>query len=397
MIPQGLQLLYLPPFSIISRFFITALIFANLGIILLIYEYFLGNFNLQATVHTYTVGFLLMTMLGALFQMLPVVAGATLENPEKKATVVHIGLILGVIFLISGFLFYKKFLGILGLLILSLTIFYIASLMLYKLQKIKNLRDAPRGFKYALLSLIVGTLFAIILTLNFFGILNFNHKYLLDVHLSFMLYGLTATLVASVSFQVIEMFFVTPPYPKYLTKYLPISVFTLLVLKILGLNFVDFVISLIFVVYSVITILRLNQRKRKVPDPLVNLWIVSMSFLILSSIVFPFKDKLFLPFLILFGMFFTSVIMAMMFRIIPFLVWMHLSTKGVKNAPTMFEVINPKDIWFNFYLHLISIISLLFVIAGEPLITILAFGINFLTFLVNISSGVIKYVKHATI
>lgn len=189
MIPEELQLLYLPPFSIIARFFITALVFVNLGILFLFYEYFSGNFNLTPTVHIYTLGFI------------------------------------------------SNSLAFTGLGILLFTFFYIVPLMLFKLFKVKELKDAPRGFIYALFSFLIGIIFASLFVLNFFGVLHLNHGNLFNFHISFMLYGWTAVLVASVSFQVIEMFFVTPPYPKFITKYLPVFVFGLLILKILPQNY----------------------------------------------------------------------------------------------------------------------------------------------------------------
>jgi len=396
MISGGLQLLYLPPFSIIARFFITALAFANLGILFLFYQYFTGNFNLTPTVHIYTLGFMASTMIGALFQMLPVVAGAVIENAHKKATIVHIGLTAGTLFLTYGLYKFSSGLAFTGLVILLFTFFYIVPLMLFKLFKVKELKEAPRGFIYALFSFLIGIIFASLLVPNFFGVLHLNHGNLFNLHMSFMLYGWTAVLVASVSFQVIEMFFVTPPYPKFITKYLPVFVFGLLILKILlpKLFLVDIIIGLVFTVYAIYTITRLMSRRRKIRDPLINLWYLSMLFLILSSLFFPFRDKNLLLFLILFGIFVLSVIMSMMYRIIPFLVWMHLSTQGVQKAPTMFEVIKPKLIWWNFYIHVLSIFSLILIPLKVYFIPLIVFTLNFVFFFVNITRGVFVYIRY---
>ena len=396
MSPAGINLLYLPPFSIIARFFITALIFLNLGFLLLLYQSLRGELYLTPTVHVFTLGFMANTMVGALFQMLPVVAGAVIEEPLKKATFVHIGLTSGALLLTYGIYSFSKPFALTGLFLLLSSLFYIASLMLYKLLKIKNLREAPRGFKFALGSFLVGLTLATLLVLNLFGVINLPHGYLFELHMSFMLFGWTATLVASVSFQVIEMFFVTPPYPKFLTSYLPKTVFGLLILKAFFPRFflIDILISVIFTVYAFFTIKLLLQRKRKIRDPLISLWYVSMAFLIISCILFPLREKLFYPFLISFGVFVLSVIMAMMYRIIPFLVWMHLSTKGVPKAPTMFEVISQREMWNNFYLHVISVLSLIFLTFKLYFIPPILFLISSLYFLYNVSRGVLVYVKH---
>jgi len=395
MIPQGLQLLYLPPFSIIARFFLTALVFLNIFSLLLLIQSFLGNFYLSPTVHTFTLGFMAMTMVGALFQMLPVVAGAVIEEPLKKAAFVHTFMTLGVLFLVGGLFFTKPFSSILGLLLLLSALLYIIPLMLYKLQKIKELRDAPRGFKYALVSFLIGILLGTLLVLNLYGFLSLNHAYLFNNHLSFMLWGWTAVLVASVSFQVIEMFFVTPPYPSWLSRNLPRLTLLLLLLKAFtGFILFEILLSLTFLVYAYYTVDRLRKRRRAIPDPLVYLWYISMTFLALSSLAYPFRGENLLLFLTFFGIFVLSVIMAMMYRIIPFLVWMHLTTQGVPKAPTMYKVIDQESMWLNFYIHLAFIISLAFLVSGIPLMTALFLLVNSALFLYFITRGILVYVKH---
>jgi len=119
-----------------------------------------------------------------------------------------------------------------------------------------------------------------------------------------------------------------------------------------------------------------------------------MVFLILSSLFFPFRDKNLLLFLILFGIFVLSVIMSMMYRIIPFLVWMHLSTQGIQKAPTMFEVIKPKYVRWNFYIHVLSISSLILVPLKVYFIPLIVFTLNFVFFFVNITRGVFVYTMY---
>ncbi len=397
MIPQGINLLYLPPFSIIGRFFATAVLFGVIEGIFLVYQSLTGKFFLFPTVHLFTLGFMTLTMIGALFQMLPVVAGAVIENPLDKAFVVHTILSLGAFLLPLGAVLGSFPLVLLSLLFLLFGVFYIVPTMLKKLFSVKELRDAPRGFRYALLSFGIGVVLAALLVLGYTGLLQINYSYLLNLHLSFMLFGWTATLVASVSFQVIEMFFVTPPYPKVLTRNLAKVTFFLLLLKFLlpQVIIIDGIISLLFITYGVITIDRLRKRRRKLPDPLIYLWYVGMVSLIFSSLLYPFRFEVFYPFLVSFGVFVLSVIMSMMYRIIPFLVWMHLMNKGITNAPTMHQVIEPDSIWTNFYVHLSAIVSLILLISGEKLLPSLFFLINFLLLAVNIYRGISTYIAYS--
>ena len=361
----------------------------------MVYEALTGNFVLFPSVHFFTLGFMALTMIGALFQMLPVVAGAVIENPLEKAFITHLLLSFGAFLLPLGALLGSFPLTLLSLLFLLFGIFYIVPIMLKKLFSVKELRDAPRGFKYALMSFGIAAIFGGLLILHKLGLISVDYSYFLEIHLGFMLYGWTATLVASVSFQVIEMFFVTPPYPKFLTKNLARVVFFLLVLKIFlpKVIIIDLLIGGVFVVYGFTTISRLMNRKRRLPDPLIYLWYMSMLFLIVASLLYPVKYQVFYTFLICFALFVLSVIMSMMYRIIPFLVWMHLINRGVSNPPTMHQVIDPEHIWLNFYVHIASILSLFILIAGNSILPSLFFLINFLILAINIYRGIFTYIK----
>ena len=89
-----------PPFAAPLRFFLTAPAFGVLGGLLLAWvgADIMASRWMPATLaltHLITVGFMLQIMLGALIQILPVVAGANLPRPLLLARVVNIGLSLG--------------------------------------------------------------------------------------------------------------------------------------------------------------------------------------------------------------------------------------------------------------------------------------------------------------
>jgi len=104
----GLSFEQAPPFSLPLRFFLTAPLFllAAAWLIMLAPESLASRWTPQALAltHALTLGFLAMTMLGALSQMLPVVAGSKLPAPRWVAGFSHVSLTLGTIALIGGFL-----------------------------------------------------------------------------------------------------------------------------------------------------------------------------------------------------------------------------------------------------------------------------------------------------
>ena len=92
-----------------------------------------------------------MTMLGALFQMLPVVAGAVIPEPLKKAIPIYLALLLSSLLFLGGFLLKKERFLLLGATLLMLSIISAVSLMLYYLLPKKSFVLAVRGFKFSLI------------------------------------------------------------------------------------------------------------------------------------------------------------------------------------------------------------------------------------------------------
>jgi len=189
-----------------------------------------------------------------------------------------------------------------------------------------------------------------------------------EAHYSFGLFGWIALLIISISFQVIEMFYVTPAYPTFVSKFLPLKLLGLLILGLLFSFFfekswviIDIFIALILTGYAALTLRRFTQRKRPLTDATVWFWRLGMSLLILSMLLLlynsfaPVKQLQALMY-ISFAGFSLSIVFAMFYKIIPFLTWFHLNSKGYYTAPMMHEVIHPKTAMKHLYIHLGTIV-----------------------------------------
>ena len=96
-----------------------------------------------------------------------------------------------------------------------------------------------------------------------------SYSQIKEAHYSFGLYGWIALLIISISFQVIEMFYVTPSYPKLVSKFMPLALFALLsVSSIVGIFYPDIwilaniLIALLLGSYALLTLKRfLNSSK----------------------------------------------------------------------------------------------------------------------------------------
>ncbi len=395
---NGLSLDQAPPISVVFRFFFSGALFGILsGLLILLYKTNIFDASSIAAIiftHTLTLGVMLSFMLGALFQMLPVIAGVTLTSPVKKANLVQYPLTLGIISLLLAFFFYgTSWLFWVASLLLGGTLLYVGTMMLLQLIRLPHHSASSRGMLVALLSLMVTTLLALYLTGTFGGIL--EGEYFAEVkkaHYSFGLFGWIALLIISISFQVIEMFYVTPSYPKLVSRYLPLALLVLLmVTSIAGfLNADIWIISdILFVLllggYALLTLKRLTQKKRPLSDATVWFWRVGLSSLLLSMLTMGitlFTDIAIIKTLsyIFFTSFALSIVFAMFYKIVPFLTWFHLNSQGYFTAPMMHEVIHPKTANKHLYIHLATIVTFvlslfipqMILLAG--LLTMLSFG-----------------------
>jgi len=154
-----------------------------------------------------------------------------------------------------------------------------------------------------------------------------------------------------------------------MSRYLVMSIFTLLVLKMIFIfigfdrAIVNILLSLLFITYAGVTIHRLYKRRRPTSDATVWFWrlgmgllIVSMMIVLISNIV-PLNSQIIGISTVTFIGFALSIVFAMVYKIVPFLVWFHLSNQGYMEAPMMFDVIHPKRAKIHFKIHIVMLVS----------------------------------------
>ena len=371
---NGLSLDQAPPISVVFRFFFSGALFGILaGVLILFFQNTIFDaHSIEAVIvtHTLTLGVMLSFMFAALFQMLPVIAGVTLTSPVKKANLVQYPFILGVFSLLLAFNFSIPWLFITASFLLGGALLYIALIMLKNLWQLPHHSSSSKGMLTALLSLTIVILLALYLTGTLGGLLEGSYyTQVKTAHYSFGLFGWIALLILSISFQVIEMFYVTPSYPKLISKYLPLTLLTLLVITtIIGLfNPAIWIISntllaLLLIGYALLTLKRLTQRKRPLTDATVWFWRIGLSSLILSMLTMTvtlFTEISILKSLsyLFFASFALSIVFAMFYKIVPFLTWFHLNSQGYFTAPMMHEVIHPKTAKKHLYIHIATIVT----------------------------------------
>ena len=370
----GLSLDQAPPISAPVRFFLTAPLFAMVAATLIFFfdpALLMSRFSLETIVvtHLFTIGFLAMAMLGALQQMLPVLAGVTLPKASLVATTSHILISLGLILMSIGLLQSIKVIIFIATLSLGLGFLILLGAIIIAIRKVEFLTPTIRGMRWAIgFAFIIVMLGMHLLSSYGTGVMGETHLSFANMHAVLAIFGFAGILIVGVAFQVIPMFYVTPAFHEHYQKYLVLAVVAALVLwALLSFIAVDFawlaktILVTIFALFGYLIIEKMNQRKRPIADITVYYWRLSGVMAVLGSIVwlssgFIEKDILSFVGVIIGGGFLMSVMSGMLYKIIPFLVWFHLNGMGYMSIPSMGEMVHKKMALAQFVLFVTTLI-----------------------------------------
>ena len=407
MFNQGLSLDQAPPISVPFRFFLSAPLFGVLMSFVIFFTPFNEISNQYAhfaigLVHLFTLGILSMIIFGAMQQMMPVLAGAIIKKPRLFANVVHTSLVLGTLFLSFSFIFEIKILlhiAVLFLAIAFLTFFIMSIKLLFKVKYLTSTVKAMRLFSLAgIITLFLGLYLAIShITLEF----DTHYYSFVFLHILFGLFGFALLLIMGVSFQVIPMFYVAPDFPKFVQNKLPLIIFILLFISALffffdiNLLILKLIFSSLIISFCFYGLKSLNNRKRPVFDATLWYWKFSLVSLAISLIIWlvEFDTNYILAIVFAFG-FLYSLLQGMVYKIIPFLSWFHLTSKGYFKLPTIREFINERYIKIHFFLHISSVIFfvLSYFLNGLIYLASILFLLSNILFFLNCLNAVKKYI-----
>lgn len=355
---NGLSLDQAPPISVVIRFFLTVPLF---GILMSAVVFFNPDTILipshplsLSVIHLMFLGVITMAMIGALFQMQSVLGGKPIPSASGNAFIIHAFLVIGVLSLAGAFAYTVPPLFTVAAVFLGASILYSANLILPLLFGGVT-HDTLRGMRLALISLAVAAVLGIVMATEYanssFSAL---HEAIRGAHYSLGLIGWIATLIIAVAFQVVEMFYVTTPYSLWCKRNAFRLISAALILKIIWLVFTlpfvwmfDLVIGALLAGFIVTTVKRLQQRKRRVSDVSIWFWLFGMLLLSIALSGYTvFEATAYAPMqsvsLIAFAFFALAIILGMIGKIVPFLVWFHLNSAGYMDVPIMSDII-PKS------------------------------------------------------
>ncbi len=368
-----------PPISAPLRFFLTAPLFAICAGLLLLWsgpEMFASRWTPQALAFTHliTAGFMLQVMLGALQQLLPVMAGANIRRPRLVATVVHTTITLGAILLLLAFLTSLPMLFGAAAAAVGVGLVVFLGAALHALQGVPTASTVTHSLYMALLGLFVTASIGIVNAIALGWPIELALQQWTNVHMAWGFVGWGGVLLGAVGFVVVPMFQQTRHFPHWFTHGFAGSALAIVALwslaeltgnshtaVALGIGVVLVAASLALMTFKL-----LLGSKRPRPDAVQILWRFAMVSAVaacglwllaqVSDAVAQWRGwPLLFGAMVLVGSF-MSVILGMLYKIVPFLVWLHLQNlaQGRLMAPNVKKVLAEKHILRHMWTHFLA-------------------------------------------
>lgn len=368
-----------PPIAAPLRFLLTAPVFGWLAGLMLLWfgpDLLLSRWTpaTLALTHLFTLGFMTQAMFGALWQLLPVVAGVSLPQPLRLARIVHLLLSAGTLSLVTGFL-------VMDGPWLRLAAFLLGSAMLlfllptaYGLRQADTTDGTSRAIRWALTGLAVTVLLGLSLLAWLGWGVPLPSVTLANLHAAWGLIGWCVLLVAGVGLSVVPMFLGTDRFPGWFEQRLGLAAGLFLLLLSIGHALAWPAVWLLQALASVGLagmaglFLRQIARSRRPPDITRRCWQLAWGSLLAALLAWWCGQELLVGVLLI-GGFALSVITGMLYKIVPFLVWLHLTQASRRRyaVPNVKQLIPAGWMRNQVIAHGVALCLLLLAVAWPPL------------------------------
>jgi len=379
---SSLSLDQAPPEDIPFRFMIAAPIFGILtGIYLLVYgdRLFITAWSIKtvALVHMVTLGWLAMIMMGAFYQMVPVLVGG--HVPGIRLTRLNFYfLTVGISSLIIGLNFWLPVFLLISVTLLGIGITNFVIQLSIALFRMKANRPVVFALRLSILFLALTATIGILMIGSMYGWwrLGVDRSIFKYLHITYGLIGWVGFLLMGVAFHVIPMFYLTEAFPDRRSNL--VIALELLGIICLSIGFIFQVppfwltvasvpILIGFVIFIGQIVILLKRRQRKNVDTTLRFWrlglfCLPLSLICLSISLYRIDEVFTYLFAMLFLIGFAAAITnGMLYKIVPFLIWLHRfsSLVGKVETPTMKEILPDPPAHRQFYLFSTALVLLL--------------------------------------
>ncbi len=328
---------FAPPFKLIAPFFIIGSLFYVVASFF-VFSMNSGDFSFQdpkvlAFTHLFLLGFVMMTIFGAMAQLVPVVLEVGHFGVELFYAIWPL-LLIGTSLMIFGFLFSPALLPYGGVVVLISMMIFVVEIFL-TMFKVEKFNLVMVSVFLANMFLFFGIIFGLIIALTYAGTLDFDIISLLRGHVYLVVGGYIFITTMGLSLVLVPMFtlshsFSQKPLEIAITL-MSVGVVSVVVSSLSNIAFFEYLgyflsaISLVFYFYIIYIIY--STRPRKENDvyaiSLMFSYIAMLVSVVLGIIYFATSKHEFLlacGWLFFYG-FFAFLITGHIYKIVPFLVW----------------------------------------------------------------------------
>ena len=380
---RGLHIDQAPPLHIPFRFFATAPLFLVLCGLFLIQEgesFLLTPLIAEtiALVHLIALGWIATVMFGAMYQMVPVLGGGPVPW-QKGCRWVHIFLIVGVVSLTLevGISLHPWLLLVASFALGGAVVLFVIPVGI-ALIRAPVVHPTIWAMRIAIVSLLAVLVMGLIFLGEYsHGFFDIDRHSMIGAHLVWGLFGWIGTLIVGVSFHVLPMFYMMPPFPQQQAYRILVGLALTWILLpgfllffapppfwVIWLSALPALVALFL--YGKVIMGLIRNRKRKKWDVPLRLWqtgylngAISLAVLAIWPIIEAEGLRYLFAVLFLFG-FVSSIMIGMLYRIIPFLTWFHRYSQqaGMPGVPMMDDLTPQKPGQWQLWNQWLSIILL---------------------------------------
>lgn len=376
----ALSLSQTPPLAVPLRFFLTAPLFVIAAALILVVsgpELFASRWSptMLALTHLVTLGFLGSCMLGAMQQLLPVLVGVPVVGARPVSLLLYLLWSIGTLSLVLGMgLGWATGLQG-GALLLGLAVAGLVLLAGRSLLRSSSRHATVPAMALAITALAAAFSMALYLLWHSDWQLPLAHPST-RLHIGWGAVGWVGLLIIGVAYQVVPMFQITPDYPRWLRRGLaPVLGALLLLWPLLPWpavkEAIPWLLALGMVGFALQTLRLQGQRRRRLADVTLDFWRLAMAALMLAALAWMANRfyphvalELATGVLFLLG-FAYSAVNGMLYKIVPFLIWLHLNNRLQQagrwqgKVPNMKQVIPERQARRQLRLHLVALALLL--------------------------------------
>jgi len=380
---------FAPPFKLISPFFILGSLFYLAASI---YMFFISVENLSmldtkvlGLAHLFLLGFIMMTIFGAMAQLVPVILEVGHFGIELFYAIWPL-LGIGTLLMVLGFLNFPQLLPYGGVVVLIAMMIFVMEFFL-TIKKVKKYNLVMNSVLISNTFLFFGVIFGLVMSLSYAGSIDVDINVLLRSHVFLVIGGYIIITLMGLSVVLLPMFGLSHGFSmkplKIAMIIMSIAVILVIVSTFTHIKIIEYIAyilasSSLFVYFYLIQTIYKTRARKEIDIYAKNLIFAYVSMIVslllgLSYLLISYEPLLLAAAWLMFFGFFSFSITGHIYKIVPFLVWFERFSPlvGKQKVPMLSDMLPKKSSSAQFLFASIGIVVITFAILfqklfGEP-------------------------------